>query len=176
MDSTSSLQEIISSFHIYFRSQRWGFVLVVSWHFILKSCLPTPFTEYSLTIHIPLFCLHRTLCIILSLLFLTRYVNIVYLLDPQPSACTPIKLDPLISLPDACDSCDALALLTVSHSHRCSEMWMQYSVCVDTEVCFACVFRKWLCGALGLRLSPKWNIYTYSARNLPKKSSVLQGD
>jgi len=33
--------------------------------------------------------------------FLANYVNTVYLLDPQQLACTPIKLDPLISLPVA---------------------------------------------------------------------------
>jgi hypothetical protein len=35
-----------------------------------------------------------TVCILSLLLFLARYINIVYLLYPQLSACMPIKLDP----------------------------------------------------------------------------------
>jgi len=48
----------------------------------------------------------------------------------------PIKLDPHISLPDAWVSCVALPMLTVSHSPRCNEMWMQHSVCAGTEISF----------------------------------------
>ena len=47
------------------------------------------------------------------LLFSARYVNIVYLLDPQQLACTPIKLETLINLQYAWASCVALPMLTV---------------------------------------------------------------
>jgi hypothetical protein len=55
-------------------------------------------------------------------------------------------------------------MLTVSHSHRCNEMWMQNSVYVGTEICFSYALRKQRCGSLGLRLSPKHN--THPARIL----------
>jgi hypothetical protein len=47
-----------------------------------------------------------TVGIISLLFFLARYVKILYLLDPQLLACTPIKREPLISLPDAWAACD----------------------------------------------------------------------
>lgn len=50
------------------------------------------------------------------LLFLARYINIVYLLDPQLLACTLIKPDPLMSPSNAWDSRSVLTMLTVSHS------------------------------------------------------------
>lgn len=114
-----------------------------------------------------------TLCILSLLLFLARYVSIVYLLHPQLPACTPIKLDRLTSLPDAWASCVAVAMLTVFHLHRCNEMWIEYSVYVDTET-FFCDLGKRHGGALFLRLSPKRN--TYTARCLPKRSSVILRD
>lgn len=40
-------------------------------------------------------------CIHSLLSFLARYVNILYLLEPQLSACTPIQLELLICLSDA---------------------------------------------------------------------------
>jgi len=36
MDATSSLQEFISSFHIYLRPQRWGLCFIVPWHIVLN--------------------------------------------------------------------------------------------------------------------------------------------
>ena len=51
---------------------------------------------------------------ILSLLFFSaKYVNILYLLHPQLSSCTPIQLDHLTTLPHAWASCVAVAVLTV---------------------------------------------------------------
>jgi len=76
-------------------------------------------------------CLYTFIAIVLA-----KYVNILYLLDPQLLACTPIKLDNLINLTHAWASFVAVAMLTVSHSHRCYEMWIQYSVYVDKEFFF----------------------------------------
>ena len=70
--------------------------------------------------------------------------------------------------------CVALAVLTVSHSHRCNEMWMQDSVYVDTEISFPYGLHQRSCWALGLTLSPKRN--TFTARSFPKKSSVFLYD
>ena len=64
--------------------------------------------------------------------------------------------------------CIALAMLTVSHSHKCNQIWMQDSVYVGTEICFSYGLRQRRFGALGLRLSQKRN--THTARSLPKKS------
>jgi len=50
-------------------------------------------------------------------------------------------------------------MLTVSHSHKCNEIWMQYSIYVGTEFCFSYGLRQRRFGALGLRLSPKRNTY-----------------
>jgi hypothetical protein len=83
----------------------------------------------------------------------------------------PIILFPLTNLPDAWASCVALAMLTVSHSHRYSEIWRQDSISLRTESCFSCTLRKRRCRVLGLRLSPKSNNDT--ALSLWKKSSVL---
>ena len=58
-----------------------------------------------------------TVGIISLLLFLARYVNKIYLLDPQMLACTPIKREPLISLPDAWTGCDALAMMPRYPTH-----------------------------------------------------------
>jgi len=93
--------------------------------------------------------------------------------DPQLLVCTPIKLDPLINLPDPWASCVVLAMLTVSYSLSCNEMWRLYSVYLRTENCFSYALRKWRSMALGLRLSPKCKIYT--ACSLPRKSSGLLG-
>ena len=55
--------------------------------------------------------------------------------------------------------CVALAMLAVSNSHRCSEMWMRDSLYVGTEISFSYGPRQRRCGALGLSLSPKRNAY-----------------
>jgi len=55
--------------------------------------------------------------------------------------------------------CVALAMLTVSHSHKCNEIWMQDSFYVGTEICFSYGLRQRRFGALGFRLSPKRNTY-----------------
>jgi len=59
-----------------------------------------------------------------------------YVFARTTAACTPIKLDPHINFPDAWTSYVALPMLTVFHSPRCNEMWMQYSVCAGTEISF----------------------------------------
>ena len=55
--------------------------------------------------------------------------------------------------------CIALAMLTVSHSHKCYEIWTQDSIYVGTEICFSYSLRQRRFEALGLRLSPKRNTY-----------------
>ena len=96
-----------------------------------------------------------TAFVLTVLLFSARYVNIFYLLDPQLLACTPIKLEPLISLPNDWASCVVLPMLVVSHSHRWKGIWIQDSFYFNTRICFSYAFRKRRCGFLGLRLSPK---------------------
>jgi hypothetical protein len=112
-----------------------------------------------------------TVCILSLLLFLGSQVNFVYLLDPQLPACMPIKLDPLISHPEAWEFCVALAMLTMSHSHRRNEMWRPVSICLRTKICFSYALWKRRCGTFGLRSSPTCD--PYPALSLLKKSSVL---
>jgi hypothetical protein len=111
-------------------------------------------------------------------MFLASHVNFFYLLDLKLPAYKPIKLDPLISLPDAWDSCVALAMLTVSHSYRCNEMWRQVSIYLLIENCFSYDLRKRSCGAFRMWLSPKWNKFLHAVyrRNLQLHSSTTIGE
>ena len=103
MDSTISLHQIISFSHIYTSCQkmRIGFCCPLTHRF--KTCLPTPMNWHRLLhkSHTFLLSSSDTVGIISLLLFSASYVNILYFLDPQLLACTPIKLGPLISHRDA---------------------------------------------------------------------------
>jgi hypothetical protein len=118
---------------------RVGVLLHLKLHFKILSSNSTHWHRMFQYSHSFLYSSSDTACILPMLFFLASYtyINIVYLLDPQLPACTSIKLDPLTNLPDAWASCVALAILTVSHSQRCNEMWRQDSVSLRTENCFS---------------------------------------
>jgi hypothetical protein len=87
-------------------TMRIEFVCPLIFHF--KNVSPNFFHWHRMFQNIHSFLLPSsdTLDIISLLLLLARYVNILYLLDPQLLASTPIKRDPLISLTGAWAICD----------------------------------------------------------------------
>jgi hypothetical protein len=101
-----------------------------------------------------------TVCILSLLLFLARYINIVYLLDPQLPACMPIKLDPSHKPPGRLNQLRCFGHVNGVHSLRCNKTRMQDSLYVWTEGCFSYALRRRRCEAVGFRLSPKRNTYT----------------
>jgi hypothetical protein len=93
---SNSLQDIISSFHIYFRIEREkGWVLLPLTLLFRKSTSNSMHRQSHLQ-NSQSFLLSSSdnLCILSILLLLARYVNAVYLVDQSLLACRPIKFNP----------------------------------------------------------------------------------
>lgn len=94
-NSTSEISRIEAAS----KPQRWRLGCVDPLHFLLNNCLPTPKHWHRMlqNSHSSILSSSDTVCIFSLLVFLARYINIIYLLDPQLPTFTPIKLDPPIS-------------------------------------------------------------------------------